>query len=192
MDEFFGTPARPQPRGGRHHETDVVFTAAEVRDGVVTLDLPWPALCGPCRGTGIAGGAHEGGHCAACAGSGLTGALDRRTLKVRLPAYIADGQRIRLAGRGHPSPDPGGTAGDLFLRVLVDPHRRLERSGDDYLYTLDVTREQARTGAVVTVPTADGTVQLRLPKDVPDGRTMRLRGKGARPAGALLVTIRIR
>jgi molecular chaperone DnaJ len=201
MDEFFSKPAEPaepaepagpQPRSGRSHETDVVLTGAQARDGVVTLTMQWPTLCGPCRGTGVAGGAHQGTTCTACTGSGLTGAQEQRTLKVRLPAGIADGQRIRLAGRAHPSPDPGGPAGDLYVRVFVDPHQRFETRGDDYLYTLDVTKEQARSGAVVTVPTAGGTVQLRLPKDVPDGRTMRLRGKGARPGGALLITIRIR
>ncbi|WP_460491221.1 Hsp70 family protein [Dactylosporangium cerinum] len=193
MDEFFGTAKTDAPlRPGRNHETDVVLTKAQVREGVVVLNMNWPTLCVPCKGTGVAGGLVRGATCATCRGSGLTGALGRRTLKVRLPAGIGDRQRVRLSGRAHPSPDPGGPAGDLFVRVLIDPHEGFQRQGDDYLYTLDVTREQARSGAVVTVPTTTGTVEIRLPKDIPDGRTMRIPGRGARPDGALLLTIRIR
>ncbi|GAA3196837.1 Hsp70 family protein [Dactylosporangium siamense] len=193
MDEFFGTAKTRAPlRPGRNHETDVVLTKAQVREGVVVLNMNWPTLCVPCKGTGVAGGVIRGATCGTCRGSGLTGALGRRTLKVRLPAGIGDRQRVRLSGRGHPSPDPGGPAGDLFVRVLVDPHEGFQRQGDDYLYTLDVTGEQARSGAVVTVPTTTGTVEIRLPKDIPDGRTMRVPDRGARPGGALLVTIRIR
>ncbi|WP_327004043.1 Hsp70 family protein [Dactylosporangium sp. NBC_01737] len=193
LDAFFKSGTSDTPlRPGRNHETDVVLTKAQARAGVVVLNMNWPTLCGPCKGTGVAGGAARGATCAACGGSGLTGELGKQTMKVRLPAGISDGQRVRLSGRAHPSPDPGGPGGDLFVRVLIDPHERFERRGDDFLYTLDVTREQARSGAVVTVPTTTGTVEVRLPRDVPDGRTMRIPGRGARPAGALLVTIRIR
>ncbi|MFG2036584.1 Hsp70 family protein [Dactylosporangium sp. NPDC048998] len=107
-------------RAGRDHETHVVLSPAQAaKGGRLTLSMEWPALCPPCSGTGVAGGAGRGPRCAACAGSGLTGRLDRRSVQVRLPAGVTDGQRVRLAGGAHPSPDDGGPAGDLLVTVRV-------------------------------------------------------------------------
>ncbi|BCB89938.1 Hsp70 family protein [Phytohabitans suffuscus] len=106
-------------RVGRHYETDVVLTRAQVRHGVVELHLDWPIPCAVCRGTGIDRRAGHGHPCTACGHSGLSGTRTRRTLNVRLPAGVTDGQRVRLAGQGHPSPDGAGPAGDLLITIRI-------------------------------------------------------------------------
>jgi len=116
-----------------------------------------------------------------------------RTLHVRVPAGVSDGQRIRLSGRGQPGPG-GGPAGDLYIRVRVLPDPVFERSGDDLVVTLPVTFPEAALGATVTAPTLDGSVSLRVPPGSPSGRSLRVRGRGLpgrRGTGDLLVTLQI-
>ncbi len=112
-----------------------------------------------------------------------------RTITVRIPAGVKDGQRIRLAGKGSPG-ERGGPAGDLFVVVHVSAHPLFGRSGDDLTLTLPVTFPEAALGATVRVPTLDGAVTLKMPPGTSNGRTFRVRGKGVqrqhrqrRPAG---------
>lgn len=118
-----------------------------------------------------------------------------RTVRARVPAGVDDGQTVRLPGRGEPGGD-GGPAGDLLLRVRVEPHRRFGRQGRDLTVTVPVTFPEAALGAVVTVPTLDDPVTLRVPPGTPSGRTFRVRGRGVpaaggAPAGDLLVTVEV-
>jgi molecular chaperone DnaJ len=112
-----------------------------------------------------------------------------RTLTVRIPAGVSDGQRIRLAGRGTPG-ENGGPAGDLYVAVHVTPHRVFGRRGDHLTVTVPVTFTEAALGADVTVPTLDGTVTLKVPPGTASGRTFRVKGRGAR-GGDLLVTVEV-
>lgn len=139
--------------------------------------------CRDCRGRGrIVDEA-----CPDCRGTGT--ATSERTLTVRIPAGVHDGQRIRLAGRGSPG-DNGGPAGDLFVVVHVTPHRVFGRRGDHLTLTLPVTFAEAALGAEVAVPTLDGSVTLRVPAGTSSGKTFRVKGRGARN-GDLLVTVDI-
>jgi molecular chaperone DnaJ len=117
-----------------------------------------------------------------------------RTMTVRVPAGVADGQRIRLAGRGEPG-QRGGPAGDLYIRVQVMPHPVFGRSGHDLTITLPVTFPEAALGAKVRVPMLDGSVSLKIPAGTNSGRTFRVRGKGiSKPDGGhgdLLVTVEV-
>jgi curved DNA-binding protein len=117
-----------------------------------------------------------------------------RRLKVKVPAGVRDGQRIRLAGQGAPG-SGGASAGDLYLRIKVKPHPLYQRDGDDLRMELPVALHEAALGAEVTVPTLKGRVSLRIPPETQNGRTIRLAGQGMpRTSGAfgdLYVTVKV-
>lgn len=143
--------------------------------------------CRECRGRGLV----VDDPCPVCLGSGR--GQKTRTMRVRIPAGVRDSQRIKLKGKGAPG-ERGGPAGDLYVTVHVTPDRVFGRSADNLTITVPVTFTEAALGAEVGVPTIDGsTVTLKLPPGTPNGRTMRVRGKGASrqdgTRGDLLVTI---
>jgi molecular chaperone DnaJ len=144
--------------------------------------------CRECRGTGSV----IEDPCPDCRGTGVT--TQTRTITVKIPAGVADGQRIRLAGKGVPG-DRGGPAGDLFVRVHVRQHELFGRKGDDLTLALPVTFPEAALGTTVRVPTMDGTVTLKIPAGTASGRTFRVRGRGVPKrtggAGDLLVTAEV-
>jgi molecular chaperone DnaJ len=124
----------------------------------------------------------------------LSGPEGRRTFKVRVPAGVEPGQRIRLAGKGGPGAN-GGPPGDLYATVRVAGHPEFERSGRDLVVDVPVTWPDAVLGSDIEVPTLDGpTVKVRLPAGTPHGRVLRVRGRGvpaANGAGDLLVRVRL-
>ena len=117
-----------------------------------------------------------------------------RRLTVKIPAGVRDGQRIRLSGQGSAGSN-GAPAGDLYLRVRVEPHPLYTRDGDDLRMELPVALSEAMLGAEVTVPTLKGRVSLRIPPETQNGRTIRLAGQGMPRAtgghGDLYVTVRV-
>ena len=143
--------------------------------------------CRDCRGRGLL----VDDPCATCHGSGQ--ALSTRTLRARIPAGVADGQRIRLAGKGQPGAG-GGPAGDVVVTVHVRKHPVFGRKGPNLTLTLPVTFPEAALGATVKVPTLDGpAVSVKIPPGTTSGRTLRVRGKGVAKRdgskGDLLVTV---
>jgi molecular chaperone DnaJ len=103
---------------------------------------------------------------------------DGREVKVKVPAGVADGQKIRLKGKGQQSPD-GGDPGDLVITVAVRPHAVFEREGLNLRVDLPVTFAEAALGATVEVPTLEGdTVKLRVAAGTPSGRVLRVKGRG--------------
>jgi molecular chaperone DnaJ len=141
--------------------------------------------CRNCRGTGQV----VEDPCPTCGGNGIT--TQTRTITVRIPAGVKNGQRIRLAGKGAPG-RRGGPAGDLFVVVHVAEHELFGRKGDDLTLTVPVTFAEASLGTTLTVPTLDGTVSLKIPAGTASGRTLRVRGRGVpgkRSSGDLLVTV---
>jgi molecular chaperone DnaJ len=116
-----------------------------------------------------------------------------REVKVRVPAGVADGQRIRVKGRGAAGAS-GGPPGDLFVVVHVRAHPLFGRSGDDLTLRLPVTIAETTLGADVKVPTLDGPVTVRIPAGTPSGKVLRVRGRGVQGdghvgKGDLLVTV---
>ncbi|HEY4224453.1 MAG TPA: DnaJ C-terminal domain-containing protein [Pseudolysinimonas sp.] len=98
--------------------------------------------------------------------------------KVKIPAGVADGQKIRLKGKGQPSPD-GGEPGDLVITVTVRKHPIFEREGLNLRVDVPVTFAEAALGATIEVPTLDGTpVKLRVAAGTPSGRVLRVKGRG--------------
>jgi molecular chaperone DnaJ len=142
--------------------------------------------CRECQGVGTV----VDEKCPECRGTG--GVTKTRTLNVRIPAGVSDGQRIRLANRGEPG-ERGGQAGDLHLLVKVRPDTLFGRDGDDLTLTVPVSYGEAVFGTDLKVPTMDGTVTLRVQPGTPSGRTLRVRGRGVPrrdgTLGDLLVTI---
>lgn len=112
----------------------------------------------------------------------LGGAQGERTLEVNIPAGIHEGGKLRLAGQGEAA--PGGSAGDLYLRIKYLPHAQFQVEGDNVLYDLPLTPWEAVLGSSVRVPTLDGAVDLNIPAGTSSGRRFRLRGKGMGSAGA--------
>jgi molecular chaperone DnaJ len=132
--------------------------------------------CHECRGRGLV----VDDPCPVCSGSGR--AMSTRTIQARIPAGVADGQRIKLKGKGAPG-ERGGPAGDLYVRVHVTPHPVFGRSGHNLTVNVPVTFPEAALGAEVKVPAHRGApVSVRIPAGTPNGRTFRVRGKGVRRA----------
>jgi molecular chaperone DnaJ len=147
--------------------------------------------CRDCRGTGRI----IDDPCPECGGDGVSNRT--RTLTVRIPAGVDDGQKVRIAGQGEPGRG-GAQAGDLYVLVHVNPHRVLGRSAknaDDLTITVPVTFPELTLGATLTVPTLDGTVSLKVPAGTTSGRTLRVRGRGVErkngKKGDLLVTVEV-
>ncbi|MGP4845570.1 DnaJ C-terminal domain-containing protein [Marinobacter sp. 1Y8] len=105
--------------------------------------------------------------------------LSRRTktLKVKIPAGMKQGQHIRLRGQGSPGIG-GGEPGDLFVEVELAPHPVFTVEGRDIIMTLPVTPWEAALGASVTVPTLGSKLKLKVPKGATGGQKLRLKGKG--------------
>ena len=150
--------------------------------GVFAMTEP----CDQCRGRGMV----VEDPCGTCHGSGR--APSSRTLQVRVPAGVKDGQRIRLKGRG--GKGDGAPDGDLYLVVHVSKHALFGRKGDNLTITVPVAFDEAALGATISVPTLDGPpVSIRIPAGTPSGRTFRAKGKGGATKsggrGDLLVSI---
>ena len=108
--------------------------------------------------------------------------VKRQTVKierinVKIPAGIEDGKKIRLRGQGDFG-DQGLTAGDLLIRVQIEPHPWYTRKGHDLYVKLPVTLGEAALGAKVDLPTPGGTVTLRVPAGSSSGKKLRIRGQG--------------
>jgi molecular chaperone DnaJ len=120
-----------------------------------------------------------------------TGA-DSTSLKV--PAGIQDGQKLKVRGKGQPSPN-GGATGDLLVTVKVKTHPVFSRDGDNVRVTVPVTFAEAVLGATILVPTLGGEpVKLKVAPGTPNGRTLRVRGKGVQRGsnpGDLLATLEV-
>jgi DnaJ-class molecular chaperone len=118
---------------------------------------------------------------------------DGQVLDVKIPEGLADGQTIRLRGKGGEGLG-GGAAGDALVTVTVGAHDFFRREGDDILVELPITLDEAVLGGKVEVPTIDGRVALTVPKGASSGRVLRLRGKGVKRGGKRgdqLVTLKL-
>lgn len=115
--------------------------------------------------------------CTTCRGTGVV--TKARRLNVKVPAGVKDGTRIKIKGKGEAGPR-GGAAGDLYVVVHVEPDEVFDRLGDDLEVEVPVTVAEAALGAGVRVPIpGGGCVSLKVPAGSQDGRTFRIRGKGA-------------
>jgi molecular chaperone DnaJ len=144
--------------------------------------------CTECRGSGSLI-EHP---CDVCVGSGVT--TRTRTINVRIPPGVEDGQRIRLAGQGEAGLR-GAPSGDLYVTVHVRQDKVFGRDGDDLTVTVPVSFSELALGTTLSVPTLEGKVGVRVPKGTADGRILRVRGRGVPKRsgghGDLLVTVKV-
>ncbi len=145
--------------------------------------------CTTCRGRGLI----VDDPCTVCGGSGR--AMSSRTIQARIPAGVADGQRIKIKAKGAPG-ERGGPPGDLYVKVHVSEHPVFGRSGHNLTVTVPVTFTEAALGAEIKVPSHRGMpVTVRIPEGTPNGRVFRVRGKGIRrpdaTQGDLLVKVEV-
>lgn len=165
----------------------------EVCDGSGARPGSQPERCGRCQGTGQAifqqGLFRISRPCDACGGDGFvvrnpcgscrgSGRKEgQKTIKVRVPAGIEDGMRLRVAGEGEAGIS-GGPSGDLYVVIHLKKHPFFERDGPDVLCEVPVPLVQAALGTEVEVPTLEGKVKMRIPEGTQPGKLFRLRGKG--------------
>jgi molecular chaperone DnaJ len=116
--------------------------------------------------------------CSVCRGRGRS--IEDRSVRIDIPAGIADGQRIRVSGRGHAG-DRGGPPGDLYVMVRVREDERFLRDGEDLVTVVDLPAPLAALGTTVDVPTLDGPVPLQVPAGTQPGETIVMRGRGLPP-----------
>jgi molecular chaperone DnaJ len=159
--------------------------------GVVSDQQGLFALSSPCPVCGGRGQIIED-PCPTCRGSGIE--RRPREVKMRVPAGVDAGQRIRLKGRGGPGRN-GGPPGDLYVIVRVAPHPVFGRKGKDLTVTVPITFPEAALGSDIAVPTLGGApVTLRVPAGTRSGRTFRVKGRGipgSKGAGDLLATVEV-
>jgi molecular chaperone DnaJ len=137
--------------------------------GIFTMQQPCPHCGG--RGQTIA---HP---CKVCHGAGRV--EEDKTLSVKIPAGVDNGDRIRLAGEGEAGP-AGTPPGDLYVEVRVRPHAIFQRDGDDLHCEIPIRIAQAALGATVRVPTLAGETEIRIPAETQTGKVFRLRDKGVK------------
>ncbi|MCK2199936.1 molecular chaperone DnaJ [Corynebacterium callunae] len=168
-----------------------------------------PTQCATCKGTGFTsenkGAFGFSAPCITCGGSGevITDPCDNchgtgtvrksRSITVRIPAGVEDGQKVRLAGQGEAGPN-GKPAGDLFVKVHVKKDDIFTREGNNILVSVPVSFSELALGGAISVPTLNKPVKLKLPAGTPDGRTLRVRGRGIETrnnTGDLMVTVQV-
>ncbi|HEY0687629.1 MAG TPA: molecular chaperone DnaJ [Kribbella sp.] len=156
-----------------------------VQGGVFAMTEP----CTECKGRGLV----VDQPCETCHGSGR--GQSSKTMQVRIPAGVQDGQRIRLKAKGAAG-ERGGPAGDLYVTVHVKPHRIFGRQGEHLTLNVPVSFTEAALGAEIKVPTLDGLpVTVRIPAGTANGSKLRVRGKGSvrrdGTKGDLMLTIEV-
>ncbi|OZC56700.1 molecular chaperone DnaJ [Rhodococcus sp. RS1C4] len=144
--------------------------------------------CDDCRGTGSI----IDDPCADCRGTGVQNRT--RTITVRVPPGVSDGQKIRLAGQGEAGLR-GAPSGDLFVTVRVRADKVFGRDGDNLTVTVPVSYGELVLGTTLSVPTLDGRVGVKVPPGTVDGRVLRVRGRGVPKKtgtpGDLMVTVKV-
>jgi len=127
--------------------------------------------CPRCHGSGSVN-PHP---CVPCAGTGRVKL--QKTLSVKIPSGVDEGDRVRLSGEGEPGVN-GGPPGDLYVQVHIKPHAVFQRDNDDLHCEMPVSFATAAMGGEIGVPTLDGSAKIRVPAETQNGKTFRLRGKG--------------
>ena len=156
-------------RGEDHHAKVLIDLEEAYRDATCDITLRTPEL-------------DSGGHVT----------TKQRTLNVKIPKGVKQGQRIRLSGQGSPGLGKG-QAGDLYLEIEFKPHKLFKIEGRDLYLDLPVSPWEAALGATVKAPTPEGPVDLKIPQGTTAGRKLRLRKRGipGTPPGDLYATLKI-
>ncbi len=174
---------------GADIEGDIMVTLEEVMRGSLrSVNVRHAVACETCGGSGRLGQRT----CPACEGAGRVGRS--KTYQVKVPAGVIEGQRLRLSGRGEAGAH-GGSAGDLFLRVRLAKHPDFDVEEHNLIYEAPIAPWEAVLGSNISVPTLDGSVNIKIPAGTQAGQKLRVRGRGltshAGGRGDLLVVTRV-
>jgi curved DNA-binding protein len=205
FEQLFGSAARGRRSGARGFsgvteedfeaergediEGDIMVTLEEAASGSVrSVSVRHAGPCEYCGGTGKRGRQF----CDQCSGAGQT--TKTQTYQVKVPAGVIEGQRLRIAGKGQLG-QGGGAAGDLFLRVRLARHPDFDVEGHNLIHEVDLAPWEAVLGANISIPTLDGTVNIRVPPGTQNGQKLRVRGRGLKGrtggGGDLIVVMRV-
>jgi curved DNA-binding protein len=181
FEQFFGGAHRAGRSEGfeeagadRGHDIEAVLmvTLEEAMNGAVrSITLRRKAVCRECGGTGTKGR----NVCSNCHGEGQVSIAQNH--KVKIPAGVRDGQRLRVAGQGEPG-EGGGPAGDLYLRVRLAGHPDFRVEGGDLYYDLDLAPWEAALGTSVAVPALNGALSIKIPPGTQNNQRLRVKGRG--------------
>jgi len=160
------------------------------RGGARTLQFQRTSVCAKCRGARVT---DHNLPCPFCDGRGWD-KKDAEAVAIFLPG-IAPGSKIRIAGMGDVGA-PGRPAGDLVVEIAYKPHRYFERTGADLLYAAFIGLDLFIEGGKLKIPTLFSPVEIAIPARIPDGRVIKINGKGLPPwngeaAGDLIVTLQL-
>jgi curved DNA-binding protein len=179
FEQFFGGRFNDESRFA-HQETEkgqdvegvlMVTLEEAMRGGIRAISLRRNTACRDCNGTGVKGRSA----CPTCGGTGQVSVTE--THKVKIPAGVRDGQRLRISGRGEPGVN-GGPPGDLYLRVRLASHPDFRVEGGDLYYDLDLAPWEAALGAKVSIPTLNGPVNIKIPSGTQTGQRLRIKSSG--------------
>ncbi len=167
---FGGRGFEQESERGEDLQGDIMVTLEEAMKGSVrTISVNRAVLCEECGGSGVRGNTM----CPMCHGSGQVERKEQ--FQVRIPAGVAEGQKLRVPGRGQHG---GGGAGDLFLRVRFAKHPDFRIEGHDLIYESEIAPWEAVLGVQLSVPTVDGRVNIKIPPGTQSGQRLRLKGRG--------------
>jgi curved DNA-binding protein len=174
---------------GRDIEAVLMVTLEEAMNSAVrSISLRRNTPCPECDGSGVKGRSI----CPNCRGGGVVSGT--QNYKVKIPAGVRDGQRLRVPGQGEPG-EGGGPAGDLYLRVRLAGHPDFRVEGGDLYYDLDLAPWEAALGASVSVPALNGALRIKIPPGTQNGQRLRVKGRGlpgrGGERGALIVVARV-
>jgi curved DNA-binding protein len=108
----------------------------------------------------------------------------KQRVKVKIPAGVSSGQKLRLSGKGAPAVGPGGAPGDLYLHITVLPHPVFRRDGSDLIVEREIRFSEAVLGTTIEVPTLHGSKNLKIPPGIQNGTKLRIKGQGLPQVGA--------
>jgi len=120
---------------------------------------------------------------------------DKKEITVNIPAGVETGQMVRVSGYGEKSPEDGAPAGDLLLKIFVEPHKTLRKEGLHVVSNLKIKISDALLGAVYDVEGVEGPIKIKIPKGINTGKILRVRGGGVKAGrfqhGDLLVVVEV-
>jgi molecular chaperone DnaJ len=191
--QFFSYGGQKAPSKGADRGLELTLDFRDAVNGTqIALEIEDPEPCARCGGQGVLASGGGVKNCPDCQGRGTIS--KKKTIRAKIPAGVADGQKIRLKGKGLPGPG-GGPPGDLNLVVRVNPDKDFTRDGPlDLKLEQTVSLYQALLGGHVEIPTMTGRATLKIPPLTQNGARFRLKGKGVvspKKAGDLYVAIKV-
>ncbi len=183
-------PKKPEAVNGTDINTSITITQKESLEGTSrTVNILHTQLCPKCNGRRFI----NGSFCQLCNGKGETSV--QKKINVKIPAYVKEGSKIRIANEGNQGLH-GGTNGDLYLTITIEKSSQFTYEYNNAFTTIPVTPFEAALGASIEIPTPNGTVSMKIPACTSSGQKFRLNEQGLKSdngkvIGDLVVTVKI-